>query len=153
MTQHWSATSNLLQIDAMPFYWRLSESSLAFPSILQLLPIRVIADEQFDFLKFEPSDEEWSVIDAAYKQNENIGFLNPESGQMETYGNSVNNFILSVIQQVQPKRIFEIGCGAGYTICFLEKYGFKVVGIDPSDYSLRWSERLGFELINDLSSP
>jgi SAM-dependent methyltransferase len=150
MTQLWRATSNLLQIDSMPFYWRLSESSSAFPGISQRLPIRVSADQQFDYLKFEPSDEEWSVIDTAYKQNENIGFLNSESGQMETYGNSVNNFFLKIIQQFQPKRIYEIGCGAGYSISFLKKYGFKVVGIDPSEYSRKWSEYLGFQLINDF---
>jgi SAM-dependent methyltransferase len=150
MTQHWRATSDSLQIDAMPFYWRLSESSSAFPSIAQHLPIRVTADERFDYLKFEPAVNEWAVIDAAYRQNENIGFLNPESGQMATYGASANNFFLMAIRQVKPTQIFEIGCGAGYSIHFLQEQGFKVTGIDPSEYSLRWSERLGFNLINDF---
>jgi SAM-dependent methyltransferase len=134
----------------MPFYWRLSESLSAFPGIAQHLPIRVTADERFDYLKFEPAANEWAVIDAAYRQNENIGFLNPESGQMATYGASVNNFFLKAIRQVKPTQIFEIGCGAGYSIHFLEEQGFKVTGIDPSEYSLRWSERLGFNLINDF---
>ena len=135
MTQLWSATSDSLQIDAMPFYWRLSESSSGFPGIAQQLPIRVTADERFDYLKFEPTAEDWMAIDAAYQQNENIGFLNPESGQMATYGTSVNNFFLKIIQQAKPTRIFEIGCGAGYSIRFLQEHGFKVIGIDPSEYA------------------
>jgi len=150
MTQPWRATNNSLQIDAMPFYWRLSESSSKFPDITQQLPIRVTADEQFDYLKFEPTDNEWAIIDEAYRQNENIGFLNPDSGQMATYGASVNNFFLKAIRQTQATRIFEIGCGAGYSICFLRDQGYNITGIDPSEYSLHWSERLGFNLINDF---
>lgn len=150
MTQPWRATNNSLEIDAMPFYWRLSNSPAPFEGIAQKLPIKVTADERFDFLKFEPTAAEWNVLDAAYRQNENIGFLNPESGQMETYGRSVNAFFLDAIQRIQPARIYEIGCGAGYSIRFLRENGFNVTGIDPSEYSLRWSERLGFTLINDF---
>jgi len=131
----------------MPFYWRLSESAEPASGIAQRLPIRVVADAQFDYLKFEPSDDEWAVIDAAYHQNENIGFLNPQSGQLNTYGSSVNNFFLDVIRSAQPKRIVEIGCGAGFSIVFLRQHGFVVTGVDPSDYSQQWSERLGFQLI------
>jgi SAM-dependent methyltransferase len=150
MTQPWRATNDSLHIDAMPFYWRLSGSPAAVPGIAQQLPIRVTADERLDYLKFEPTSAEWGVLDAAYHQNENIGFLNPESGQMENYGRSVNSFFLRAIQQARPQRIFEIGCGAGYSIRFLRENGFEVTGIDPSEYSLRWSERLGFKLINDF---
>jgi len=134
----------------MPFYWRLSSSPAPVEGIAQQLPIQVTADERFDFLKFQPTATQWDVLDAAYRQNENIGFLNPESGQIETYGRSVNAFFLLSIQQARPARIFEIGCGAGYSIRFLRDNGFDVTGIDPSEYSLRWSERLGFKLINDF---
>lgn len=150
MNQHWHATSNLLQINSMPFYWRLSKSQSAFADIAQRLPIRVIADSQFDFLKFEPTPEEWAFISEAYRQNENIGFLNPESGHLMTYGASVNNFFLDAIRRDRPARIFEIGCGAGYSIRFLRENGFEVTGIDPSEYSKHWSERIGFSLINEF---
>jgi 2-polyprenyl-3-methyl-5-hydroxy-6-metoxy-1,4-benzoquinol methylase len=150
MNQHWRATNDSLHLEAMPFYWRLSNSTTGFQGISQLLPIDVKADEQFDYLKFEPSSSQWAEIDAAYHQNENIGFLNPESGQMATYGASVNNFFLRALQMNMPKRIYEIGCGAGYSIRFLREHGFDVTGVDPSEYSKRWSERLGFRLINDF---
>ena len=46
--------------------------------------------------------------------NENIGFLNPESGQMQTYGSSVNNFLVNELKRAQPRHnVVEIGCGAG----------------------------------------
>ena len=152
MTQPWHATKSSLHINLMPFYWRLSESSIPFSGIPKQLPIRVMADEQFDYLKLCYLASEWSAISTAYHQNENIGFLNPESGQMTTYGASVNNFFLNKIQGAQPKNIYEIGCGAGYSIRFLKKHGFNVTGIDPSEYSLHWSERLGFALINNFFS-
>lgn len=152
MTQPWRATKDLLQIDSMPFYWRLSQASLAFPDILQRLPINLVADEQFDYLKLDMSCDDWTMLEAAYHQNENIGFLNPHSGQMGTYGASVNNFFLAVIQRTNPSRIFEIGCGAGYSIQFLKEHGFLVTGVDPSEYSRKWSERLGFNLINEFFS-
>ena len=135
----------------MPFYWRLSDKTESFPGIAQKLGIRVTADHVNDYLKFSPSNEQWGVIDAAYRQNENIGFLSPESGQMSTYGSSVNNFFLNELRRSQSRHnIVEIGCGAGISIQFLKLHGFDVLGVDPSEYSLRWSERNGFRLVNDF---
>ncbi len=134
----------------MPFYWRLSSAATPFPGIEPRMGIKVVADSEYDYLKFVPSGEQWEVIDAAYRQNANIGFLNPESGQMQTYGASVNNFLLGALRRKQPRRVVEIGCGAGYSIQFFRQHGFDVLGVDPSEYSLRWSERLGFRLVNDF---
>jgi len=150
MNRHWNVANNTLEITEMPFYWRLSDSSDSASGINQRLPIRISVDSVFDYLKFEPSESEWVVINRAYKQNENIGFLNPDSGQLNTYGTSINNFFLSSIQQFSPETIYEIGCGAGFTIEFLKDHGWEVLGIDPSEYSLKWSQRLGFKLLNDF---
>jgi SAM-dependent methyltransferase len=151
MTQHWHVSADSIEITQMPFYWRLSDKTESFPGIVQKLGIRVTADPVYDYLKFSPTSEQWGTIDAAYRQNENIGFLNPESGQMQTYGSSVNNFILNELRRAQPRHnVVEIGCGAGFSIQFLRQHGFNVLGVDPSEYSLRWSERLGFRLVNDF---
>jgi 2-polyprenyl-3-methyl-5-hydroxy-6-metoxy-1,4-benzoquinol methylase len=152
MKRHWSANKTCLEIEEMPFYWRLSTSADAIPDILPRLPISVKEDENFDYLRYAVGDREWSVIDAAYKKNENIGFLNTESGQLHTYGSSVNNFFLDTVAQFSPRNIYEIGCGAGHSIQYLNQNGWKVTGIDPSEYSLMWSQELGFPLINDFFS-
>ena len=76
MKRHWNANKTCLEIEEMPFYWRLSTSADAIPDILPRLPISVKEDENFDYLRYAVGDREWSVIDAAYKKNENIGFLN-----------------------------------------------------------------------------
>ena len=153
MTQHWHALPDSIEIAQMPFYWRLSDKTASYPAISQRLGIRVVADPVYDYLKFLPTSEQWEVINRAYRQNENIGFLNPESGQMQTYGSSVNNFLLSELKRTQPRQqVVEIGCGAGFSIQFLRQHGFDVLGVDPSEYSLRWSERLGFRLVNDFFS-
>jgi SAM-dependent methyltransferase len=153
MTQHWHVTDSSLEIASMPFYWRLGSTPFASAGVPQRLGIRVTADEHFDYLKFVPTAQQWATMDEAYRRNENIGFLNPESGQLGTYGASVNKFFLGALRQSEARRVYEIGCGAGYSIQFLKERGYDVTGIDPSEYSLRWSERLGFKLINRFFHP
>lgn len=148
MTQHWRVHQNCLELTSMPFYWRMSQTSAPFAGIEQRLPARVCINSDFDYLELKMFDTEWQNLTNAYSQNENIGFINPESGQMDTYGSSVNQFFLKVANSVQPRIIYEIGCGAGFTINFLKQFGWNTIGIDPSDYSKKWSEKLGFELLS-----
>ena len=150
MKAHWNVSSNFLEITEMPFYWRLSDVSEVLEGIKPRLAITVTQDREYDYLNFKPTPEQWGVINAAYKEDANIGFLNPESGQLKTYGSSVNNFFLNEIKRHSPRLAIEIGCGAGFSIQFLKENGFDVIGVDPSEYSLRWSEKLGFKLINDF---
>lgn len=148
MTRHWSVQRDCLEIGGMPFYWRLSDGRSPVRGIDSCLDISVTRDEEFDYLRYVPDAHQWRVIEEAYRQDATIGFLHPESGQLNTYGSSVNRFFLAVIEQYRPARILEIGCGAGVSIRFLQEHGWSVTGVDPSEYSLRWSERLGFPLIN-----
>ena len=152
MTAHWTASSNSLEIHRMPFYWRLSSGITPVIGIDPHLAIRITANMENDYLRFIPTTDQWTAINEAYRQNANIGFLNPESGQMQTYGTSVNNFLLKEMKRFEPRLPVEIGCGAGFSIQFLKEYGYDVIGVDPSEYSLHWSERLGFRLINDFFS-
>jgi SAM-dependent methyltransferase len=153
MTRQWSVQNDCLDIRGMPFYWRLSDGKSPVPGIDSCLDIKVTRDEQLDYLRYLPDAHQWAVIEKAYKQDATIGFLHPESGQLNTYGSSVNRFFLSVIESCKPRHIYEIGCGAGVSIRFLKENGWDVTGVDPSEYSLRWSERLGFALINAFFDP
>lgn len=148
MTRHWNVAHNYIEIAQMPFYWRLSHVFESDPDVASILPIRVVVDSKYDYLKYEPNENEWGNIDRAYQKNETIGFVNPDSGQLQTYGSSVNDFFLNSIIKYQPDFIYEIGCGAGFSIKFLQDNGWGVIGIDPSEYSLTWSIRLNFKLIN-----
>lgn len=150
MTQRWSVLEGSLEIQEMPFYWRLSSSSTGFPGIPARLGLRVRCNHEFDYLEYEPNEFEWQAIEMAYRQNENIGFVNPESGQIDTYGSSVNRFFHEVIKAYMPQKIYEIGCGAGFSIQYLKENGWSVTGVDPSEYSLQWSRRLGFSLLNEF---
>ena len=148
MKQHWSVQEGSIEIQEMPFYWRLSSGTGGFPEIPQRLGFRASRNPEFDYLEYKPNENEWLAINRAYRQNENIGFVNPESGQIHTYGSSVNNFFLKTVKAYSPKKIYEIGCGAGFSIQFLRENGWSVIGIDPSEYSLQWSKKLGFKLVN-----
>jgi SAM-dependent methyltransferase len=153
MTRQWTAQQDCLEISAMPFYWRMSDGRSPVPGIDSRLDIRITREEQLDYLRYRPDARQWVVMENAYKQDATIGFLYPGSGQVNTYGTSVNRFLLSVIEARKPRHIYEIGCGAGFSIQFLKDHGWDVTGIDPSEYSLRWSERLGFRLINSFFDP
>lgn len=152
MSRHWTARDDSLEIAEMPFYWRLSAEGGRPQGIPARMPIRVRCREDLDLLEYEPTAREAAALDAAYRQNANIGFLNPESGQIATYGASVNRFFLDVLNVHRPRRIYEIGCGAGFSIRFLAEQGWAVIGIDPSEYSRLWSDRLGFTLLNTYFS-
>lgn len=148
MSRHWTVFKDSLEIEQMPFYWRLKDDGSCREDITPRMPIRAFCREDLDFLEYRPSPKEALVLDAAYRQDKNIGFLNPESGQIATYGASVNCFFLNVVNAFRPRRIYEIGCGAGFSISYLKEHGWNVTGIDPSEYSRLWSERLGFSLLN-----
>jgi SAM-dependent methyltransferase len=148
MSRHWTAREDSLEIKEMPFYWRLTDHGNSEEGILGRMPIRIRCLQDLDLLEYQPAPAETAALEAAYRQDANIGFLNPESGQIATYGASVNRFFLDVVNAHRPRRIYEIGCGAGFSIGFLKEHGWKVTGIDPSEYSLQWSERLGFTLLN-----
>lgn len=150
MQPHWIVRENYLEIASMPFYWRLAERCEATPGIAPRMPVHVRVNSEFDYLELALTPTEQGCLDLAYRQDANIGFVNPESGQIHTYGASVNAFFLDAVQTMQPACIYEIGCGAGFSIEFMRQHGWRVTGIDPSEYSLRWSERLGFELINQF---
>lgn len=147
MRQHWNVQKDSLEIAAMPFYWRLSSSTQAFPGIADRLPVHLKINSEFDYLELDMTKDEWENLERAYRKNANIGFINPESGQINTYGSSVNSFFLAAVQEAKPQKIFEIGCGAGFSIMFMRENGWDVTGIDPSDYSLQWSKKLEFKLL------
>lgn len=134
----------------MPFYWRLSDVAQSHPTIPQRMPMRVKKHEEFDFLESEMLPSELHVLELAYREDANIGFITPESGQLNTYGSSFNSFVLGALTEFQPKHVMEIGCGAGLTIKFLEQFGWSVVGVDPSAYSSSHSTLLNFRLIPEF---
>ena len=109
MKQLWNIQKNFLEIKKMPYYWRLS-NSIKDSSIPKYLPIRVRINDEYDFLESFPTDNEWKYMQESYFKNENIGFVNPESGQILKYGKNVNDFFLKVMKNYKPKTIFEIGC-------------------------------------------
>lgn len=150
MQPYWTVCEGCLEIASMPFYWRLSDGRHVVPGIAERMPVRLQVNAEFDYLELALTPGEQACLDLAYRQDANIGFINPESGQIGTYGASVNAFFLESVNAVRPARIFEIGCGAGFSIEFMRQHGWQVTGIDPSEYSLHWSERLGFQLINQF---
>lgn len=150
MQPHWIVREDCLEIASMPFYWRLADCSEVTPGIDPRMPVHLRVNAEFDYLELALTPAEQGCLDLAYRQDANIGFINSESGQIHTYGASVNAFFLDAAKAMQPACIYEIGCGAGFSIEFMRQHGWRVTGIDPSEYSLRWSERLGFELINQF---
>lgn len=148
--QHWSYNKGTLEIKSVPFYWRLKENLNPHPIIPDKMDFRFHLNEEFGHLEYKLSNYEKKILNLAYKENENIGFLKPGSGQVNTYGASSNNFFLNKAHKYKPNNILEVGCGSGMTIIHLNNYGFNIEGIDPSEYSERCSQEYKFKLIKDF---
>ena len=82
--QHWNIEFDKLSIKkCLLLRFRKYEKKVKIP---QYLEFRATKHCELDFLEFVPSKNEWKVLDKAYKENETIGFLYPNSGQLATYG-------------------------------------------------------------------
>ncbi len=148
--QQWSFKGDYLEIKDVPFYWRIKKDNMRSDKIKDRMDFRFTINDEFGFVQYLPNEEEFQNINLAYSLNENIGFLNYESGQLNTYGASANKFFLEKANLFKPKKILEIGCGAGVTIQYLHENGFNVCGIDPSEYSKIYSEKYNFELLHSF---
>jgi 2-polyprenyl-6-hydroxyphenyl methylase/3-demethylubiquinone-9 3-methyltransferase len=47
--------------------------------------------------------------------------------------------VLSILKEVRPKRIFDLGCGNGLAAHVLATHGYRIVGIDPSEEGINWA--------------
>lgn len=133
--QPWNYSNEILEIKNVPFYWRLKENSSEHHILPSNMDFRFALNKEFGYFEYRLSEYEKNMISSAYKENENIGFMKLDSGQIGTYGASSNNFFVNIAKKYRPKDILEIGCGSGLTIVELNKNGFFAEGIDPSEYS------------------
>lgn len=47
--------------------------------------------------------------------------------------------ILAILRGEGAKRVFDLGCGNGFVADLLEKHGYDVTGVDPSDDGIRFA--------------
>ena len=47
--------------------------------------------------------------------------------------------VLSILKDVRPKRIFDLGCGNGLAAHVLATHGYRIIGIDPSEEGINWA--------------
>ena len=68
--------------------------------------------------------------------------------QMNEHHRDLAEWALSVIPDICPKKILDIGCGGGMAISLLaEKFNSRMYGIDISDESVRMTSEYNAELV------
>lgn len=75
--------------------------------------------------------EEW--LKAAYSFGSNISGLMDAGGIGNDYAQDFKKYILNK-QDVQGKRVLDIGCGTGYLLKLLRDCGAMVEGVEPGEY-------------------
>ena len=67
---------------------------------------------------------------------------------MNEHHRDLAEWAFSIIPEISPKKILDIGCGGGMAISLLaKKFNSKMCGIDISDESVRMTEEYNAELI------
>jgi len=68
--------------------------------------------------------------------------------QMNEHHRDLAEWALSVIPEIRPKKILDIGCGGGMAMSLLAgKFNSRIYGIDISDESVRMTSEYNAELI------
>ena len=47
--------------------------------------------------------------------------------------------VLSILKDVRPKRILDLGCGNGLAAHVLATHGYRIIGVDPSEEGINWA--------------
>ena len=106
----------------------------------------------FVFLSPRPSREE---LDRLYQEEAGATFHH-DSGIAAAYEKDLEarwrlSTVAAALRQAPGKSALEIGCGAGYLLARLKRFGWRVAGTEKSDAYLRFArERLGIEAGQEL---
>lgn len=134
--------------DELPFFWRLrgQEETEYYPA---RLPFEFSVDE-FGLIQQPASSDLDVVLEAVYRLDSNIGYLQEHYTIANDYKTDFLNFLEDHLVKLgldnSAVKALEIGCGEGLLIRSLQKLGLQVLGVDPSPIAKRASEKYGFDL-------
>lgn len=141
-----------VQIEKLPFYWRLSPKSQKTPNIVNdYFPFVFSFDLSNSLVTQQRSSQVLEALDCIYKQEYNIGYLQDGNEIAKPYGKDFIAYLQGVLKKnPNIKKILEIGCGGCVVLDNLKKNGYDVYGIDSSPFAAKEGEKKAIEVITDF---
>jgi 2-polyprenyl-3-methyl-5-hydroxy-6-metoxy-1,4-benzoquinol methylase len=136
----------------LPFYWRLTTSSLAHPEVPEELEISLTNDEGLISLVRTP--ELLENLAKVYELDYNIGYIQEQYDIAEPFVADFRKFLFKYISELPlNSEILEIGCGGAILLRELKEFGFRTFGVDPSPTAIRAAEKYDLNLIPKFFDP
>lgn len=140
-------------IQQLPVYWRVKNSTHSHSRIQEKHDISISIDSSSLRVKQDINQEIREMLNAIYREDENIGYIQDENSLASPYRDDLLKLILRTIGDVNGISILEIGCGGCTLLENLAKLGADVTGLDPSPFAQRAAKEKGISLIPDFFSP
>lgn len=137
----------------MAFYWRMRQpGEEVHARIPAFLPFSFAFLSELQLVIQTRRDDTLHWLDAVYREDQNVGYLQEGHALATSYGDDFLAFIERSCGEhgLTPESFIEVGCGGGYLLARLQKKGFYVKGVDPSPVSVRAAESLGVPMLADF---
>ncbi len=136
------------------FYWRHRQPSEVneAPPIPAFLPFSYGFDPDLQLITQVENQRVLDALEAAYLQDQNIGYMQEGHALADQYGGDFLRFIGSRLSEAGNghSRILDIGCGGCYVLNQLKKQGYDVYGCDPTPMARRCGEQFGIPICSSF---
>ncbi|MBV8468198.1 MAG: class I SAM-dependent methyltransferase [Burkholderiales bacterium] len=146
--------SESLHIRNMPMYWRIRKPAQApHAEIPGTFDLTVAYDTQARVVRQVLNEALLSTLEAVYRAESNIGYLQEGHTLAKGYGSDLLAYIDRALADVEYQRVMEVGCGGCLVLSHLRGQGKEVVGVDPSPIAIQAGAQAGIEVVADFFPP
>jgi 2-polyprenyl-3-methyl-5-hydroxy-6-metoxy-1,4-benzoquinol methylase len=136
----------------LPFYWRLTTSTLAYPGVPEELDFSLTNDQGLVSVVRTP--ELLENLAKVYELDYNIGYIQEDYDIAEPFIADFRKFLFKYSSALPlNSEILEIGCGGAILLNELTELGFRTFAVDPSPTAIRAAEKYGFKIIPKFFAP
>ncbi len=137
--------------ESMPFYWGQLQNPTNGSGLPDSLPFALCVDPETGVLMQAPDTKVSCALENAYAKGSSISGMMDDSGIGKEYAEDFLNFIIRQIgsNNLNGKRILEIGCGTGYLLSRLKSFGADVIGVEPGGHGQIGAGKYDVPIIHD----
>lgn len=137
------------EIQSLPFVWGALDQQHNGHGLPDLLPFKLLVDEQTGLLIQKPDTAVEQALSVAYELGSVLGSNVDEHGQGRHYADDFLAFIEQELDSagLEQGAVLEIGCGNGYLMSRLVGKVGSVLGIEPGPQGQHGAEKFGVNII------
>ena len=134
----------------IPFYYSPCKTSSNEHGLPNRLPFSL--ENRNGVLAQSDNETVVEALSQAYLIGSSISGLMDDSGPGQLYAEDFLQYIDSVTEELNGKKVLEIGCGTGYLLSRLREFGANCVGVEPGSNAIYGMEKYRVSIINDFFS-